>query len=151
MDKQNDRQDADTSTDDNPSADKKERVLHTRVSVEFEDELKRRATQLGTSVSGLVRHTLAQTLAAVQQAMAEPRATAQQEFRVGWVTPAQETTNDRSPVLLGWQELIINLNAVCEECNSILTKGSKAAVAIYEGAGPRQFLCCACLGKIGEK
>ena len=128
---------------------KKERVLHTRVSAEFEEGLKRTASELGTSVSGLVRHTLAHTFSSVKHAMAETGDPTQ--LRVGWVTPVQESSTSASPVLLGWQKLVTNLNAVCFQCNEVLNKGSEAAVAIYEGSGPRQFICTECLGKLGDK
>ncbi|MCG8417164.1 MAG: hypothetical protein MJE77_04370 [Proteobacteria bacterium] len=131
---------------------KKERVLHTRVSADFEDELKRRATELGTSVSGLVRHTLSHTSGVVQSGMADNVAAAQDGMRVGWVIPAQGShAESKKPQLLGWQELVLNLNAVCDQCNNILPKGSRASIAIYEGSGPRTFLCLDCLGKIGNE
>ncbi len=144
------KHDKDPEPDEEQGADKKERVLHTRVSVDFEEALKRTATELGTSVSGLVRHTLARTLDAVGHVMTETGGAAQ-NFRVGWVSPVQEPSGEQSPTVLGWQELVLNLNAVCVDCNAILPRGTKAARAVYEGAGPRQFLCGECLGKLGEK
>lgn len=128
----------------------KERVLHTRVSAHFEEELKRRANELGTSVSGLVRHTLAHTFDALEQVMTETGVAAQR-FQMGWVSPVQETTPNQAPVLLGWQELVIALNAICVQCNAILNKGTKAAVAFYETSGPRQFLCTECVSKLKDE
>ena len=136
--------------DETSGPEKKERVLHTRVSADFEEGLKRKATEMGTSVSGLVRHTLAHTFSGLDETMAEGGG-AIEPLRVGWVSPAQQRYDDTRSVLLGWQELILNLNAVCVQCNAILNKGSKAAVAFYEGSGPRQFLCCGCLARLGEK
>jgi hypothetical protein len=50
------------------------------------------------------------------------------------------------PLILAWQEARLNLNGVCDRCNAILAKGTRAAVAIFEGgAGPRTFRCLNCL------
>ncbi len=128
---------------------KKERVLHTRVSADFEDELKRQATELGTSVSGLVRHALSHTIGALHQGMADAVGATEDVMRVGWVTPVRECqAADNPPQIVGWQELVLNLNGLCEQCNSILAKGTNAAIAVYAGSGQRKFLCTGCLEKL---
>ena len=52
--------------------------------------------------------------------------------------------------ILGWQELVLNINAVCDSCNTILPKGSKAALAVRDGFGPRVTHCLDCLPKLDE-
>jgi hypothetical protein len=48
--------------------------------------------------------------------------------------------------VLGWQEAVLAVNAVCVDCNDILPKGTKAAIGIASRPGaPRQFLCLTCL------
>ena len=44
---------------------RKERVIHTRVPESLDDEIKRRATGLGLSVSNLVRNVLQHTFGLV--------------------------------------------------------------------------------------
>ena len=67
----------------------------------------------------------------------------------GTVIPASGGSAPR-PQILGWQELTLNLNAVCEQCNEIMPKGTQAAAAIYDVPGPRAFLCSGCLEKLGH-
>lgn len=141
-----------------PKDEKKERVLHTRVSESLEEDLKRRAAELGTSVSNLVRNVLQNTFEMVgdivhdagQAARAarggdgEPR----ERTKVGWVAPASGSPPAREPRLIGWQELFLELNAVCDRCNQILSRGTAAAVGVYDPPGPRAFLCAACLERL---
>ena len=48
---------------------------------------------------------------------------------------------------LGWQELVLNRNAVCERCNAILAKGAKGGMAIYGpgDTGPSIIVCPDCM------
>jgi hypothetical protein len=49
-----------------PGSEKKERVIHTRVPESLDDEIKRKATDLGLSVSNLVRNILQHTVGLVE-------------------------------------------------------------------------------------
>ncbi len=127
---------------------KKERVLHTRVSVSLEDELKERASHLGVSVSNLVRNVLLNTFEMVEDIVSDGS-------RVAKAAKGRSSLADQHPASvvptaaepIGWQPLILNLNALCSDCNAILPKGGEAVVAIQSGGGPRsdQFLCKTCL------
>jgi RNase P subunit RPR2 len=52
--------------------------------------------------------------------------------------------------VLGWQEALLELNAVCDRCNAILARGTRAAIAVTEGAGPRPIRCLACLKEVTD-
>lgn len=134
--------------------ERKERVLHTRVPDSLDRHIKRRARSLGMSVSTVVRNVLLTTfglvedivndstdiaLAVTGQAIAAPR---QRDRARGMSGPTD---------VLAWQEAVLNLNAVCNECNAILTKGSRAAIGIREQQGPRAIICPECLGKIERR
>jgi hypothetical protein len=117
--------------------DKKHKVIHARVSEALEDELKRRATHLGMSVSNLVRNILQHTVGLVEEIMEDgARLTA----RI--TRPQPPPASDR---VLAWQEAVLNLNAVCEQCNVILQRGARAAIAVTDGIGRRSVLCPSCL------
>ncbi|MFI5184410.1 MAG: hypothetical protein ACHQNV_08430, partial [Vicinamibacteria bacterium] len=47
------------------------------------------------------------------------------------------------------QEAVLNLNAVCGQCNVLLPKGTRAAIGVRERSGPRAIICARCLGKLG--
>jgi len=50
--------------------------------------------------------------------------------------------------VVAWQEAVLNLNAVCEQCNDVLRKGSRAAIGLRDHPGPRTILCLRCLAGI---
>ncbi len=142
----------DVSDPPSKSEAKKERVLHTRVSVSLEDELKERANQLGVSVSNLVRNVLLNTFEMVEEIVADGS-------RVARAAKGRDRTGASSVAasgageILGWQTLVLNLNAICSTCNDILPKGQSAAVAVYSGGGRSQdrFICCSCLNKLSGR
>jgi hypothetical protein len=51
-----------------------------------------------------------------------------------------------SPVV-GWQQITLNVNAVCAECNSILEKGTDAAAAVGGDPTAPTLICPSCLEK----
>ena len=54
-----------------PGNNKKERVLHTRISETLDRELRSRAEELGVSVSKLVRNALSNTIDLVENIVAD--------------------------------------------------------------------------------
>jgi len=139
--------------------EKKQKVLHTRIPASLDRQLKKKATRLGMSVSNLVRNVLANTLDLVENVVADSVQVAESahDLASGELTPLHtaDPTMGRSassPIsqVLGWQELILNVNAICATCNAILPKGSRAAIAVVQGNAPRQTLCTGCLPRFEE-
>jgi hypothetical protein len=131
--------------------EKKEKVLHTRIPESLDDEIKEHASQLGVSVSNLVRNILNNAFGLVEGIVTDSSNIAS-AARKG-ATPApqpqaskpQPTAPTPTPQVLGWQEAVLNLNAVCDRCNAILPRGTQAAIALYDVPGPRAFRCLTCL------
>lgn len=122
----------------------KDRVLHARIPEPLDRALRERADQLGLSVSTVVRNALLHTFDLVEGIVTDsvelaralhPRTDARAEV------PSERQTE--LPVL-GWQDVVLNRNAVCEHCNAVLPRGARAAVGIPASARPA-FLCLACL------
>jgi hypothetical protein len=135
--------------------ERKERVLHTRVPESLDRHLKHRARNLGMSVSTVVRHVLLNTFGLVEDIVTDGTnvalslagrdvlaRTARARGR-----DASEGEGEGDAELLGWQEVVLNRNAVCEDCNAVLRKGARAALGVHEGAGPRIILCRRCVDK----
>ena len=128
---------------------KKDKVIHTRVSESLDEEIKTRASGLGISVSNLVRNALLNAFGLVEGVIADSESIAE-SARAKGVAPPAELSGPRPPrsddQVVGWQRLVLNLNAVCSACNAILSKGSEAAVGVT-GAGfdPRSVICLKCL------
>ena len=64
-----------------PPNDRKERVIHTRVAEELDEEIKRRAQNLGVSVSNLVRNILQNTIGLVEDILLDGAETARAPWR----------------------------------------------------------------------
>jgi hypothetical protein len=136
---------------------RKERVLHTRVPESLDRHIKRRARNLGLSVSTVLRHVLLNTFGLVEDIMTDsanialsitqeeamPRG--ERAHRRG--LPGTEGAPTASDVL-GWQEAALNVNAVCGQCNAVLRRGVRAAIGVRERPGPRAIICTRCLGKL---
>jgi hypothetical protein len=129
--------------------EKNERVLHTRVPERLEAELKERAENLGVSVSNLVRNVLNNAFGLVEDIVVDSARIAH-SARTGLRTTAAAATAAQADdgEVVGWQEMVLNKNAVCERCNAILARGTDAAIAIVDGAGPRAIVCPGCLEEI---
>jgi hypothetical protein len=115
----------------------KERVLHTRIPESLDEAIRAHAAGLGMSVSNLVRNVLANALEVVEAAAG--------------LAPSSRASAGGPPVVLGWQEAVLARNAVCQRCNQILPRGSKAAIAVVDrdgGGAPRPIRCLACLEEL---
>jgi hypothetical protein len=144
----------DRSDGDKAERAKNERVIHTRVPERLEAELKERAESLGVSVSNLVRNVLTNTFGLVEGIVADSARvafSARSGLRPHGAEPAPRTTEPspaESDDIVGWQEMILNKNAVCDRCNAILPRGGDAAIAIGFGSQPRAIVCRGCLEEI---
>ena len=132
---------------------KKEKVLHARISQDLEKQIRKEAGSLGVSVSNLVRNILANTFDLVEDIVSDSAALTRSKTG----RPAPEAAEGRAhpgPTgagqgrVLGWQEAVLNLNAVCAQCNGILKKGERAAIAVIDGNGPPPIICLTCLEEI---
>jgi plasmid stability protein len=132
----------DTSDDE---AEKKERVIHTRVPESLENQLRVRAEELGVSVSNLVRNVLNRTFGLVDGVVADSHAVAKAaRGTVKRAPPPAPSLDD----VLGWQPLVLGKNAVCSRCNALLPKGSDAATGVSEAGDTRFVICTDCVDQL---
>jgi hypothetical protein len=138
--------------------EKKEKVIHTRVPESLDDEIKRKATDLGLSVSNLVRNILQHTFGLVEDIVhdsaevARSARGAKASFTAGGVHTKAPTQPSAAPpgTVVGWHLGLLNVNAVCDACNTILPKGSQAGIGIVDGPGPIPFRCQSCLKELAH-
>lgn len=143
--------------DDDPTdaTEKKERVLHTRVPQSLDRQLKRRARSLGLSVSTVVRNVLLNTFGLVEDIVTDG---ANLAFTIaGDDEPPQPRPSARQArattagTIVAWQPVVLNLNAVCGDCNALLPRGARAAIGVGgDQGGPQAIICEACLERIGR-
>ena len=127
--------------------EKKEKVIHTRVPESLDSELRDRAKGLGISVSNLVRNILSNTVGLVEGIVADSQSIASaakgEPRTTGVVSPQRNR-------ILGWQECVMNLNAVCDQCNGIIQKGARAAVSVTELPAQKTIICNSCVEELND-
>lgn len=130
----------------------KNKILQARIPDELDDELRDRSAEMGLSVSSLVRNVLMNTFNLVDGVVSDSVRIAGR-MRTGELpsadSPAWEesSTSPDAVSVVAWQEVILNLNAVCHECNTILPKGQRAAIGVPASSQPK-VLCLDCLGEL---
>lgn len=128
--------------------ERKERVLHTRVPDSLDRHLKRRARGLGMSVSTVVRNVLLTTFGLVEDIVQDSAdialAATGHRTNVGRRNPGARGAAD----VLAWHDAVLNRNAVCEECNAILPKGSRAGIGIGDAHLASAVVCAPCLARL---
>ena len=135
----------DDNADDKGGSERKERVIHTRVSETMDQEIRQRAEGLGVSVSNLIRNVLGHAFGLVEDVITDSANVARSARGEGVAPKARPAGPAR---VLGWQPLVLSINAVCVHCNAILTRGSQAAVSVTDGSGPREIICPTCLEEV---
>lgn len=126
---------------------RKDRVLQARIPSHLDEELRERAEQLGLSVSTVVRNVLLNTFDLVEGVVADSAEIARViQKRQTRPLPAPRAASEE---VLGWQEAILNQNGVCQQCNAILPRGSRAAIGL-PAASPPALLCPACLAAVTD-
>lgn len=134
------------------NADKKERVIHTRVPAVLERELKRFADNLRVPVSNLVRTILEDALSVADAA------TENVEERLKRAAKQLESEREkirkrmvRDPLdgIVAFQEVTLAVPAACAKCERQLERGTHAHLGIGDAqhSGRRAFVCEECLPK----
>jgi hypothetical protein len=142
----------------------KDRVLQARIPRHLDEELREHAEQLGLSVSTVVRNVLLNTFQLVEGVVVDstklarviqgrkprdpgralPHPPGMPEADPAGTAPAGTAPAGTGAPVVGWQEAVLNLNGICDQCNCILRKGERAAVGVPTGARP-VLLCLSCL------
>lgn len=132
---------------------RQERWLHTRISANLEEALKREARRRRTPVSLLVRNVLEGALDLVEEIvedgldLADPGRLARRFVRAARGADAAPEADDLSEVY-GWQEIVLNQAARCARCDAALGAGTGAHRGLSERPARPLFLCARCLRRL---
>lgn len=139
------------------ASSRKERVLHTRIPEALDKEIRTQARELGVSVSNLVRNILRNTIGLVGDVVEDTadltRRALGEEPEAREPGAARPMRGSSAPApgpspVVGWQQITLNVNAVCTECNAVLEKGTDAAAALGGDPTAPTLICPSCLEKL---
>jgi hypothetical protein len=149
-----DKEGKDVAEEDDGKADKKERVLHTRVPAVLEAELKRFAQNLKIPVSNLVRTILEDALSVadgVTENVETRLKNAASQLSHERERLKQKVAPDPLREVFAFQSLTLAQRAGCVKCKKALAPGDHAHMGLTDGPQPagkdRIFVCDDCLPK----
>jgi hypothetical protein len=136
----------------------KERWLHTRISADLDEALRREARKQRTPVSLVVRNVLEGALDLVEEIVEDGLGIADTSRRIAHrvsraargrgVDEHAGERADRLADVYGWQELVLNQAAHCGRCDAALGVGTSAHRGLKERPGRPVFLCSKCLRQL---
>jgi len=121
------------------------RWLHTRISEDLEDVLKREARRRRLPVSLFVRNVLESSLDFVDDILENSMAVARRSHDLARSVSGRA---DGLTDVYGWQEIILNREAACARCKVGLPVGAPTHRGLREQVGPAVFLCSACVHRL---
>ncbi len=147
--------------------DRKERVLHTRVSERLAEDIRKTAEELRVPVSNLVRNVLEDAFSVVEAVTGEvgdliedvieeadkARAKLSRHGRRGLRKARRYVDEDQrepSPELpefedvLGWQPIILNADQTCVGCARELPRRKRAFLGLTSSGVSSAYLCSRC-------
>jgi hypothetical protein len=149
----------------------KEKVLHTRISEDLSDDIRRMADELRVPVSNIVRNVLEEAFSVVEvvtdnvgdliddvlgeAGSARDRMRSRQQRRprpsprpVESVEDAEEVgepAGGRFPDVIGWQSLRLNAAQRCASCDTSLERGREAFAGVTARGVGGVFFCPSCM------
>jgi hypothetical protein len=134
---------------------KNERVLHTRIPANLEEDIKRAAEKLRIPVSNLVRNILQDAvslLSSVQKNVGD-RVHSIRNQAGDRLQEFSEAIRGKhpSPEILAWQPIEVTAELTCASCEKPLAPGDSARMGIAADPAVRVFHCPACAGKSQKK
>lgn len=123
------------------------RWLHARIPEELEEALKREALRRRWPVSTLVRDVLEGALDMVEHIVEDGAELARRSRDAGAARAPRRPPLD---AVYGWQEIILNRDAACAQCDRDLRTGDAAHRGLSDDPGPPVFLCAPCIRRLRQ-
>jgi len=142
-------------------AERKDRVIQTRVPKDLESTLKEAAERERVSVSHLIRNVLEDTFHLVDNIVADSAqlvdTVRRDAARLAASARGDKGTEAGAPdgdtpwqQVEAWQEVIVNRPCPCAFCGTQLGRGQPALRGLGDGKGASVWLCPGCLDKLPE-
>lgn len=136
-----------------PEAERKDRLIQTRVAEDLDETLRDEARKKRVTVSQLIRNVLEDTFHLVDDLVADTAAltakVSRDAQRLAASAKGQPAERAAPPAALdqvdAWQEVVLGRDAACARCQTPLRKGAKGLLGLQQDpAAPRLWLCLDC-------
>lgn len=150
---------------------RKERVLHTRISEELAEDIRRVADDLRVPVSNLVRNVLEETFSVVEsvtddvgdfleEVLDEAEAARERirrrrrrresraEADPGPASESADGSGDPLADVLGWQTVVLHRPRRCDGCGARQARGARVHRGVTEAGVASRTLCERCLSEL---
>src|SRR5262245_26129245 len=131
-----------------PDAERKGRVVQTRVPENLDETLKDEAKKRRVSVSQLIRNVLEDTFNLVDDVVAGAQSLAGTVKRDALKLAASAKGEPRAAKVKPWafhfEEVVVNIETTCTNCGRAIRKGQTAMRGISEGPD-KEILCTSCV------
>lgn len=134
-----------------PEAERKAKLIQTRVDDQLDEALRDAAKQRRVTVSQLIRNVLEDTFHLVDTVVADAAALTANVKRDARRVADAARGKKRDPVeaVEAWQEVIVGKQASCERCIELLARGDKALMGVSDDpAAPKVWLCAKCAARL---
>jgi hypothetical protein len=130
-----------------PAAERKDRLIQTRVDGDLEETLREAARQQRMTVSQLIRNLLEDTYTVVDGVVADAKHLAKvvsSDARA--IALAARGRRDQVAAVEAWQEVVLGKLQTCARCGTTLTRGDKGLMGVTSDrpGAPRLWLCTDC-------
>jgi hypothetical protein len=135
-------------------AERKDRLVQTRVPGDLDDTLREAAKQKRVTVSQLIRNVLEDTFNLVDDVVASSVSLGQtvrrdaQRIAESAQGRGRARPDDALRQVVAWQEVTANRDAACARCARTLGRGEKSMLGLSsDPRAPRVWLCLSCAAK----
>jgi hypothetical protein len=135
-----------------PDAERKAKLIQTRVDGELDDLLRDAAKQRRVTVSQLIRNVLEDAFKVADGTATDAASPGTAVRRDGKRATAPVRARPRNPSVEeidAWQDVVIARQAACETCMDLLNRGDKALMGVSDDpTAPKIWLCTKCAAKL---
>ncbi len=110
------------------------KVVHTRVSGELYDELTKKAKKRRVTISNLIRNIVEDSLDLSGEVF-------------GLVDEKIRSKLNREEAILGYQQITLSKDTICDFCANDIAKGSETNIAFLENSAKKLTVCNECKKK----
>lgn len=132
-----------------PEAERKDRLVQTRVPEGLDETLREAARKSRVSVSQLIRNVLESTFDLVDNVVTHTTGLTADVKRDARRIADSATGRKTLAKVYAWQDVVINRDTSCSNCKRHLAKGQRGMIGLQDDAtAAKLWLCPTCAGAL---